>query len=44
MFDLIADLDSGALVLSEVNYNNIDYYMYRFTELTTAGEDKYQLL
>ena len=44
MFDLIADLDSGALVLSEVKYNNVDYYMYRFTELTTAGEDKYQLL
>ena len=44
MFDLITDLDSGALLLSEVRYNNIDYYMYRFTELTTAGEDKYQLL
>lgn len=44
MFDLITDLDSGALVLSEVRYNNVDYYMYRYTELTTAGEDKYQLL
>ena len=44
MFDLITDLDSGALVLSEVRYNNVDYYMYRYTELTTAAEDKYQLL
>lgn len=44
MFDLITDLDSGALVLSEIRYNNVDYYMYRYTELTTAGEDKYQLL
>lgn len=43
MFDLIADLGS-TLVLSEVRYNNVDYYMYRFTELSTAGEDKYQLL
>ena len=43
MFDLIADLGS-TLVLSEVRYNNVDYYMYRYTELTTAGEDKYQLL
>ena len=44
VFDLITDLDSGALVLSEVRYNNIDYYMYRYTELATAGKDKYQLL
>lgn len=44
MLDLITDLDSGALLLSEVRYNNVDYYMYRFTELSTAGEDKYQLL
>lgn len=44
MFDLITDLDRGALVLSEIRYNNVDYYMYRYTELTTAGEDKYQLL
>ena len=43
MFDLIADLGS-TLVLSEVRYNNVDYYMYRYTEVTTAGEDKYQLL
>ena len=43
MLDLIADLGS-TLVLSEVRYNNVDYYMYRFTELSTAGEDKYQLL
>ena len=41
--DLITDLGS-TLVLSEVRYNNVDYYMYRYTELTTAGEDKYQLL
>ena len=43
MFDLIADLGS-TLVLSEVRYNNVDYYMYRYTELSAAGEDKYQLL
>ena len=43
MFDLITDLGS-TLVLSEVRYNNVDYYMYRYTEVTTAGEDKYQLL
>ena len=34
----------ATIYLSEVKYNNVDYYMYRFTELTTAGEDKYQLL
>lgn len=44
MFDLITDLDGSTLLLSEVRYNNVDYYMYRYTELTAAGEDKYQLL
>ena len=44
MFDLITDLDAGALVLSEVRYNNVDYYMYRLTGVVTAGTGKYQLL
>lgn len=39
MFDLLPDL-----TLSTVTYNGINYYLYTFTELSTAGEDTYQFL